>query len=274
MRPVPYRDNQFKRTRCREISLTQMARTGHQVLRMRAVNAIEVERARGSVSPDATFEAVYREHFEFAWASLRHLGVPESQVDDAVQELFIVVHRRLPEFDWDASVRTWMFAIAKRVAARQRRTTSRAVRKKAAVAKETPHIDPDLLDDAVARTQAGEILFEFLDSLDDDKREVFILAHLEGLRGPEIAEVIGIPVNTVYSRLRVAKERFDTRCQRLHAHEAHILADARTQPNARPCAASAQVPSGHKLARARAGAGHSFQERPASDTPCAQRASP
>lgn len=171
--------------------------------------------------PDgSTFEvaAVYEEHFDFVWRSMRRLGVPERALDDAVQEVFIVVHRRLADFEGRSSLKSWLFAIARRVAKDHRR---RASRKDRTVALPEMLADPRAqspLEDA-ERAQAVRLLYQILDGLDDDKREVFILAELEQMAVPEIAAAISVNLNTVYSRLRAARQAFDKALARQQAQQ-------------------------------------------------------
>ncbi len=170
------------------------------------------------------FEAVYTEHFAFAWRTVRRLGVDRSAVDDVVQEIFLVVHRRLAEFESRASVKTWLFGIVLRVVRQHRRT----LRRKPAQLGGAASIDPDV-DQVHARDQgpheqmaereAVHILHAILDELDDDKREVFVLAELEQMTVPEIAEAVEANVNTVYSRLRAARREFDQAVVRHRARD-------------------------------------------------------
>lgn len=183
-----------------------------------------LESAPARPAADVEFERVYRDYFGFAWSSLRRLGVPQESLEDAVQDLFMVVHRRLGEFEGRSTLRTWLFAIARRVAARHRRSFERRARKVAALAREPRAEDP--LDGAVARRQAAEIVHAFLDELDDGKRAVFVLHLFEEMSGPEIAKALDLKLNTVYSRLRLTRERFDALCARL-GDEASVLAAER-----------------------------------------------
>lgn len=170
-----------------------------------------------------TFEDVYETHFPFVWRSIRRLGVPASAVDDAVQDVFVVVHRRLPEFEARASVKTWLFAILIRVV----RDYRRAYRRKDAVihAHGAPS-DPDDIEAAgdnpqelAAKKEAHRMLHQLLDGLEDEKREVFVLSELEQLAVPEIATALGINLNTAYSRLRVARQDFEQAVSRLRARD-------------------------------------------------------
>jgi RNA polymerase sigma-70 factor (ECF subfamily) len=159
------------------------------------------------------FEQVYREHFPFVWRNLRRVGVPESALDDAAQDVFVVVYRRLAELTGPRLVRPWLSAILLRVAADHRR---RARRKDDPTRSEADGPGLDSIPDPRGKspqTSAEEadrlrLLHRVLDDLDWPKREVFVLAELEQMSSPEIAEALGIPVNTVYSRLRTARKEF------------------------------------------------------------------
>jgi RNA polymerase sigma-70 factor, ECF subfamily len=167
------------------------------------------------------FSAVYGEHFGFVWRSLRALGVPAAATDDAAQDVFIVVHRRLDDYDARAPMRAWLFGIARNVARRHR---ERAQPDPGAARRE---MDPGLhvvgegraLEDTMQLREAATLVERFLDSLDDDQRAVFVLAQLEGLTAPEIAETLGVNPNTVYSRLRAARVKFERVVARRAAQE-------------------------------------------------------
>lgn len=164
------------------------------------------------------FTRVYDEHFAFVWRSLRRLGVPDRLLDDAAQDVFIVVHRRLAEFEGRSSIKSWLFGIARRVAHDHRRRVGRKERTEEL--RETT-ADPRGATPAhdAERAEAVRALHEILASLDDDKREVFVLAELEQMTVPEIAEAIGVNLNTVYSRLRAARLAFDAAVARRHAQQ-------------------------------------------------------
>lgn len=162
--------------------------------------------AHVTVSPSPALVAVYREHFQFVWRSARRLGAPTAALDDVVQDVFLIVARRLAEFRGDASMRTWLFAITMRVAQLHRRSASRHLRRVEAFAEahaEDGGVDP------YARRDAADILLKLLDRLDDDRRAVFVLAELEGMTAQEIAAGLGLNVNTVYSRLRAARQQLE-----------------------------------------------------------------
>lgn len=162
------------------------------------------------------FEAVYARWFDYVWLLLRRLGVPAADLEDAAQEVFIVVHRRLGEYDAARPIRPWLSGIAHRVAMREHRRPRN--RRRAEAAPEVfdallrDEADPErLLADAQrrARVQAG------LEALDDERRAVFVMHELHGMPCPEVAEALGVPVNTVYTRLRAARARFREVMERL-----------------------------------------------------------
>lgn len=163
------------------------------------------------------FDDVYSRYFDFVWRSIRRLGVADAGIDDAVQDVFLVLHRRLPEFEGRSSMKTWIFGIALRVA----RDHRRMVRRKG------PHeaLTEAIADSAqgplesAAQSEAARFVERFLGGLDADKRAVFILAELEEMTAPEIAEALAVNVNTVYSRIRAARAAFEAeiaRQQRRH----------------------------------------------------------
>ncbi len=174
-----------------------------------------MEPATATTEPGARdFDAIYREHFPFVWRNLRRLGVAEAHVEDAAQEVWVVVHRRLKDFEGRSSVRTWLFGIAMRTASDHRRWRRRKDPRDRdddvdAVASRAP--SPEELTE---RAQAARALDRLLDAIPEERRAVFVLAELEQMSAPEIAQAIGIPLNTVYSRLRVARAEFETAAQR------------------------------------------------------------
>lgn len=150
------------------------------------------------------FAEAYAQHYAAVWRCLRALGVPPDHVDDAVQDVFLVVHRRLPGFDHAAPLRRWILGIARNVALKVHERRHRPPPRLALVQPEPP-----APEELLARRDAAEVVARFLDALDPDQRAVFVLAQLEGLDMPEIARTLGINLNTAYSRLRLARRRFE-----------------------------------------------------------------
>jgi RNA polymerase sigma-70 factor (ECF subfamily) len=161
-----------------------------------------------------SFDEVYEAHFAFVWRVLRTFGVPETGLEDAAQDVFVVVHRRLPDFEGRAAVTTWLFAIARRVAGAHRRRAGRDTR--------IDPLDDDLVANvdtfaALSRAQAVATVLAILDTMDEDKRMVFALVELEQLSVPEVAKLLELNLNTAYSRLRIARQHFEARVRaRIH----------------------------------------------------------
>jgi RNA polymerase sigma-70 factor, ECF subfamily len=156
------------------------------------------------------FRALYEDHVDFVWRNLRRLGVSASDVEDRTQEVFVVAHRRFDEFeDRGHGPRAWLFQIALRVASDARRHRRRHPE------------DPDGGDatsrasvdapqtDAIARREALSQLDAALETIDVGRRAVLVLHEIEEMTAPEIAQVLTIPLNTVYSRLRVARAELE-----------------------------------------------------------------
>lgn len=151
-----------------------------------------------------TLEDLYAEHFDFVWRSLRRLGVASNALDDGCQDVFMVVHRRLAEYQPRYSPRAWLFAIVRRVASDYRRMVSRKgglapLRDNLPASEHDPH-------ERALQSQAGRIVHEFLATLDDDRRAVFSLAELEQMNAHEIADALEVNQSTVYSRLGSARK--------------------------------------------------------------------
>jgi RNA polymerase sigma-70 factor (ECF subfamily) len=158
-----------------------------------------------STAAELDFDDVYEAHFDFVWRSLRLLGVPAEAVEDATQDSFSVVSRQLATFEGRSSLRTWLFAILQRVAANHRRTARRKLHRLEPLVEGLAAPGPT----AHARAEAAEtidLIQSFCDSLDLERRAVFVLALLEELPAPEVAQVLEIPINTVYSRVRSLRE--------------------------------------------------------------------
>ncbi len=160
-----------------------------------------------------TLSEVYQDNFRYVWRCLRSLGVDLSTLDDAVQEVFLVVSRKLSDFDGRSELRTWLYAIVLHIARQHRTKAARRARRFISdsaemFAKDSFHALGDLRCE-VEQNEQLELAQRALSALDDSKREVFVLACIEGMSAPEIADVTGVPVNTVYSRLRVAKQQFE-----------------------------------------------------------------
>jgi RNA polymerase sigma-70 factor, ECF subfamily len=159
---------------------------------------------------------VHAEHADRVWRTLQRLGVRDADLEDQLQEVFVVVHRHLASFDGRVALSSWLFGISKRVAASYRR--------RAHVRRERPTEPmPETTDsaagpeDALAAHQAREALDAVLDDLDLDKRAVFVMFELDEMSCEQIAGELGIPLGTVYSRLSSARKAFQKAVTRTRA---------------------------------------------------------
>jgi RNA polymerase sigma-70 factor, ECF subfamily len=151
------------------------------------------------------FRAFYEEHVALVWRTLYRLGVAKPDLPDAVQEVFLVAFRKLPEFEGRSKLSTWLVGISHRVASGRRRLAH--LRREVC--------DPGTLDergddrphpdDLAVQRERAEALDEILALLPPEQREVFVMFELEELSGKEIAAIVGAPLKTVYSRLRLAR---------------------------------------------------------------------
>ena len=150
------------------------------------------------------FRQIFDHDARFVWRALLGLGVPEKDAEDASQQVFVVLHRKLDMLEPMVPVRTFLYGICLRVASEFRR--HRRSQRECLVA--------DLPDQAMTATQetsalhreALQQLQDTLDELDDPKRHVFVLYEIEGLEMPEVAAAIGCPLQTAYSRLHAARK--------------------------------------------------------------------
>jgi RNA polymerase sigma-70 factor (ECF subfamily) len=155
------------------------------------------------------FRALFDEQVDFVWRVLRRYGVPDRDVDDLCQEVFLIVHRKLAEFEGRSSVRTWIYGIAAR--------TAIAARRKAYVRRES--LEPTMYEPGVEATQSEQadqrrelsLVESVLATMDSEKREAFVLYELEGLSVAEVAHAVGVPENTALYRLHRAREELERR---------------------------------------------------------------
>lgn len=152
---------------------------------------------------DATFRTIFEKHAPLVWRALRHLGVREGDIPDQSQEVFVVVYRRIDSFEGRSTLDTWIYGICLRVASEYRR--------RAQYRREVVQDDIDL--GAVEPSQAGDVersrtrarFRQLLEALDEPQREVFVLYEIEGLDMKQIAQLMDCPLQTAYSRLRLAR---------------------------------------------------------------------
>lgn len=166
------------------------------------------------VAPPLDFDALYDEHFAFVWRTARRLGVPEPAANDVVQDVFLVVHRRLGDYDGSTPAKRWLLGIVTRVVADHRRRYWR--KDSRCIAHEVdrdgnetlPSLRPTPHEEA-EQAEALELVTSLLNELDPDKRELLVLSEFEEMSAPEIAALLDLNLDTVYARLRAARRAFD-----------------------------------------------------------------
>lgn len=156
------------------------------------------QRTEGGLSPD--FRALFDAEFDYVCRSLRRLGVREADLKDVAQELFVAVHGRIREYDRARPIRPWLFSFAVRYASNYRRLARNQAH--------DPHDESPLRTEHSPQLEARDLILRALGRLDFDRRTVVVMHDLEGFDAPEIAAQLGIPVNTVYSRIRLARADF------------------------------------------------------------------
>lgn len=175
--------------------------------------------ATGAALP--SFAELYKQYFGFVWSSVRNLGVSAGAIDDVVQEVFVVIHSRIHTLQQPDSLRSWVYGVVRRTVSSYRRSRR---------AQESSGLDFGLLAETRASNRPTpfeqtdqndqvRLLAKLLGELDETKREVFVLAELEEMPVPEIAQALEIPLNTAYSRLRAARQAFEQAVARAEARE-------------------------------------------------------
>lgn len=167
--------------------------------------------------PRLPFREIVGSCHDLAWRTLRRLGVPAANVDDALQKVFLAVHAHYEQLEGGAE-RAYVLSVCQGVAANERRSARRKDAALGALAHE-PRGSERSLEVVLDRAKARIMLEQVLDDLDDDLRFVFVLHEFEELSGPEIATSVGVPVGTVASRLRRARERVMLGLERLRLRE-------------------------------------------------------
>jgi RNA polymerase sigma-70 factor, ECF subfamily len=165
---------------------------------------------------DLSFQAIYRQYFDFVWSCTRRLGIEPAAMDDVVQEIFIVIHGRLHTLERPEALRSWLYGIVRRTVSTHRRA-GRAL----AAAGITTGVDVEIASlgptpfEQTEKNAEIELLSRLLGTLDEPKREIFALVELEELSVPEAAEALQIPLNTASSRLRAARQAFEAALARV-----------------------------------------------------------
>jgi RNA polymerase sigma-70 factor (ECF subfamily) len=187
---------------------------------------VEVTRP-GEMADRLNVASVHNEHAEFVWLGLQRLGVRDADVEDLLQEVFVVVHKRLPSFDGSSRITTWLFGICLRVVAAHRRRAHRRHEESVAQVPEPVALGAGSPEQAAAARQEKARLGAILDLMDLEKRAIFVMFEIDELGCEAIADMLSIPLGTVYSRLHAARKDFERAIVRLGAIEASQLAARR-----------------------------------------------
>jgi len=181
---------------------------------MSSVTKLTETLARPPEPPPGGLQGWYRDHLAFVFRSLERLGVAAADLEDLAHDVFVIAHQRWATFDSSYPVRPWLFGIAVKVASGAQH---RAWRKREVPSASYPETeDKQPLPDAHAeREQMRRRLLRALDTLDLDRRALFVLHDLQGVAVPEAAQALGVPLNTAYSRLRAARQQVTEALQRL-----------------------------------------------------------
>jgi len=209
--------------------VTEPSRAGHEdemshvdavPLTAQATAIAQVSEPGSARQGQAAFRAMYDGHVDFVWRNLRRLGVGETDVDDKTQEVFVIAHRRFASFEERGhGPRAWLFQIVLRVASDARRHRRRhPIDPDGGIAQDRESIAPPQAD-ALDRREQLHLLDRALATIEVGRRAVLLLHEIEEMTAPEIAEVMGIPLNTVYSRLRVARGELEDAVEELRAGE-------------------------------------------------------
>jgi RNA polymerase sigma-70 factor (ECF subfamily) len=162
---------------------------------------------RIAASPPAVLvKQVFSQHANFVWRSLRRLGVAPADVDDALQEVFLVVFRRIIEYEDRGLIRPWLFTISRQVASHYHRGNKRTGVQQQGLVFASVETNAE---EFLARREAEEVVRSFLNELDEPQRIVFYLSDIQGMTAPEVAEATGVNLTTVYARIRLARKRFE-----------------------------------------------------------------
>jgi RNA polymerase sigma-70 factor, ECF subfamily len=165
---------------------------------------------------DHVYAEMFRQHYGKVVRWLSVLGVSLGEVDDLAQEVFIVAHRKRERVFADASVTGWLLGISRRVAATHRRSQARGRTREE---RATPPTEVPSPETAAIRNEAAQLLHDFLGSLPEEQRLVFVLYEMDGANATEIAEALQLPANTIHSRIRLVRERLARFVARQRAKE-------------------------------------------------------
>ena len=174
--------------------------------------------AAPSPSPEEQlgFEEIYQRYMPFVWRCLAALGVPDPRLEDAAQDVFVAVHGGLERFEGRSKITTWLYGIARHVAREHVRRHIRE-RREADEMAAIPVAPVGTPEDEVRAAESRRVLLDLLAQLEPSKREVLALVEIEQIPVKDVAEMLGLNENTVWSRLRLARRDFQAHVARLAA---------------------------------------------------------
>jgi RNA polymerase sigma-70 factor (ECF subfamily) len=192
---------------------------GERALEPRQQQELDVGRSRPELpsAHELSLREIFVEHAPFVCRSLRRLGVPEADMDDMLQEAFVVVHQRLPEYREVGRLRSWLYSICRRLAQAQRRKLFR--RRESLMPSPPEQHATGGQEERVENRESLALGEELLARLPTEQREVFVLYEVEELGMAEIADALGCPLQTAYSRLYAARARVLNEVERLKQGE-------------------------------------------------------
>jgi RNA polymerase sigma-70 factor, ECF subfamily len=173
-------------------------------------------RGAQAAPPTEDFREFFREHHAFVWRSARRLGAPTHTLDDVVQDVFLAVHRQHDRFERRASTKTWLFGITTNTVKMHRRREARRQRRVEAAG---GLVVAGPRHDEAERHAAVDLLDRLVRKLPPEQRDVFVLIELEDVDAKEVARAFDLSVNTVHSRLRLARKRLQVEVKRMKAQQ-------------------------------------------------------
>jgi RNA polymerase sigma-70 factor (ECF subfamily) len=164
----------------------------------------DVDASPQAAAVSADFQAIFAAEFSYVCRALRRLGVRQADLEDQAQEVFVSVHGKFASYDPGRAVRPWLFAFAFRAAANYQRL-ARHRREQSSDAEPASAHTPEA---ALADRQAQALVLSALEGVPLERRSALIMHDIDGFSAPEIADALDVPINTVYSRVRVARDEF------------------------------------------------------------------
>jgi RNA polymerase sigma-70 factor (ECF subfamily) len=164
-----------------------------------------------------SFRELFEQHFSYVWNTLKRLGVQERDLEDQAQQVFLQVHAQLPSYDPTRPLRPWLFAFAYHASSSYRQLARHRV--------ELSIVAPDIsdsqpaADELLITRQELELAEKALERVPLERRAVLLLHEVQGHSMPEIARTLDLPLNTAYSRLRLARDDFNAQVKRLQARD-------------------------------------------------------